>query len=67
MLSRWPVYERVLINLTNGSAINGLLVAQKGPLLVLADATLLMEAQDPVVLDGEIYIERTQVLFLQTA
>lgn len=67
MLSRWPVYERVLANLVDGSAINGLLIARRGPLLVLADATLLTPGHEPADLDGDIYIERDRVLFLQTA
>ncbi len=66
MLNRWPVYERVLANLIDGSAIDGLLVARRGQLLVLADATLLTEGHEPAQLDGEIYIERSRVLFLQS-
>jgi hypothetical protein len=65
MLARWPIYERVLVNLTDGSAINGLLIARRGPLLVLSDATLLTAGMEPAELDGEIYIERARVLFIQ--
>lgn len=67
MLSRWPVYERVLVNLIDGSAIDGLLIARRGELLVLSDATLLTDAHEPAALDGDIYVERSRVLFLQTA
>lgn len=67
MLGRWPIYERVLANLTDGSAINGLLIAKRGPLLVLADATLLSAGMEPADLDGEVYIERDRILFLQVA
>jgi hypothetical protein len=67
MFGRWPIYERVLVNLIDGSAINGLLVAQRGPLLILADCTLLTETHEPAQLDGEIYVERERVLFMQTA
>lgn len=63
--SRWPVFERILVNLVDGSAIDGLLIDQRGPLLVLADATLLTDASEPAPLDGKVYIEREQVLFLQ--
>lgn len=66
-LTRWPIYDRVLVNLTDGSAINALLIDQRGPLLVLSDGTLLTESGEPTPLDGEIYVERTQVLFIQTA
>jgi small nuclear ribonucleoprotein (snRNP)-like protein len=64
--SRWPVYERVLVNLTDGSAMNGLLVAKRGDLLVLTDVTLLEENHEPVELDGDVYIERFKIRFLQT-
>lgn len=63
--SPWPVYERVLVNLVDGSAVDGLLVRQRGPLLVLADAVLLPTDAEPVQMDGDIYIERTQVIFIQ--
>lgn len=62
---RWPVFERVLVNLIDGSAIDGLLVAKRGPVLVLADATLLTDANEPARLDGEVYVERSRVLFMQ--
>lgn len=65
--NRWPVYDRVLINLDDGTAIDGILVAQRGPLLILSDARLLSEAHEPADLDGDVYIERSRVLFLQTA
>lgn len=65
--NRWPVFERVLINLVDGSAIEGLLIDRRGPLLVVSDATLLTDASEPAQLDGEVYVERSRVLFLQTA
>jgi small nuclear ribonucleoprotein (snRNP)-like protein len=67
MFSPWPVYERVLVNLDNGTAVNGLLVSARRNLLVLADATLLGDTVEPTPLDGEVYIERARVLFMQTA
>lgn len=67
MLSRWPVYTRVLVNLIDGSAIDGMLIARKGPLLMLADCTLYSASAEPAQLDGDIYIERDRVLYLQTA
>lgn len=65
MLSRWPVYERVLANLDDGTAIDGVLIRKSGPLLVLADTTLYTPGMQPVTLDGEIYLERVRVLYLQ--
>lgn len=67
MLSRWPIYERVLANLVDGSAIEGVLIDRRGPLLILADAKLYAPGSEATPLDGEIYIERTRVLFLQAA
>lgn len=67
MLSRWPVYDRVLANLIDGSAIEGLLIRRSGPLLVLADCTLYTPSAEPAQLDGDIYLERERVLYLQTA
>lgn len=67
MFSPWPVYERVLVNLDNGTAVNGLLVSARRNLLVLADATLLGDTVEATPLDGEVYIERARVLFMQTA
>lgn len=66
MLIRWPVHERVLANLIDGSAIDGLLIRRSGPLLVLADAVLYTPGNESAVLDGHIYIERARVLYLQT-
>ena len=67
MFSPWPIYDRVLVNLIDGSAINGLLVRTKGRLLILNDATLFADGAEPSALDGDVYIEREKVLFLQTA
>ena len=66
-MRRWPVYDRVIVNLTDGSALDGLLVDQRGPLLVLSDATLLARGHEPTAMDGEVYVERDRVLFLQRA
>lgn len=63
--SRWPVYERVLANLVDGSAIQGVLLERRGPLLVLGDALLLTTDTKPTPMDGDVYIERDKVLFLQ--
>ena len=62
---RWPILDRVLVNLTDGSAIDGLLIDKRGPLLVLTDATLLTTANEPSAMDGRVFVERSQVLFIQ--
>ena len=65
MFSRWPLFSRVLVNLVDGTAIDGLLVDQKGPLLMLSDATLYSADTEPQTVDGDIYVERDRVLYLQ--
>lgn len=63
--SRWPLYESVLVNLQDGSAFEGVLVDRRGPLLVLANAWLHQQGVEPQGLDGQVYIERRQVSFIQ--
>jgi len=65
VLSYWPIYDQVVVNLTDGSAMRGVLVDKRGPLLVLAKASLLVPGEDPAPMDGQVYIERTQIAFLQ--
>jgi hypothetical protein len=64
--SHWPVCDRVLVNLLDGSAINGVLVDKRGPLLVLADAALIPAgSREPQPMDGQVFIERPQIAFIQ--
>lgn len=67
MLSRpWPICEHVLVNLVNGDALAGLLIDRRGPLLVLAHAALISaDATKPTEMDGQVYVERAQVSFIQ--
>jgi len=67
MFNRWPVYARVLVSLIDGSALEGLLTRKAGPLIVLSDATLYTREGEPARLDGDVYIERDRVLYLQVA
>jgi len=67
MLSRWPVYERVLVNFLEGTAVEGVLIRKSGPLIVLSDCTLYSPGAEPVQLDGDVYIERDQVLYMQAS
>jgi hypothetical protein len=62
---RWPVCERVLVNLEDGKAFDAVLYDQRGPLLMLRNATLIEPGAEPVAVDGEIVIERPRVLFIQ--
>ena len=67
MFSRWPIYERVLVNLFEGTAVDGVLIRKSGPLVVLSDATLFSPGAEPTRLDGNTYIERDQILYMQAA
>ncbi len=62
---RWPFHRRVMASLVSGDAMTGLLVACRGTHLVLAQAHLHSPSAETVPLDGEVYIERPKVLFLQ--
>jgi hypothetical protein len=64
-LTRWPVSSRVLVNMEDGRAFDGLLVAKRGPLLELADARLLAPGAEPVKVDGRVLVERPKVSFIQ--
>ncbi|PPH51205.1 hypothetical protein [Rathayibacter sp. AY1E1] len=57
--------RRVIVNLVDGSAFDGILYRQSGPLLVLRDATRLERGAEPLQLDGEAVIERDRVLYIQ--
>lgn len=64
--SRWPVRDRVLVNLDDGRAFDAILYAKRGPLLVLVDARLIEPGNpEPVAVDGEVVIERNRVAFIQ--
>jgi hypothetical protein len=58
------VSRRVMVNLTTGSAIQGILWDEKGPLIVLRDAQLHNEGGH-APLDGEVIIERDRIEFVQ--
>lgn len=67
---RLPVQgRRLIVNLTDGSAMRGVLVRSRGPWLVLEDAELLRvdagAVSGAVRIDGTAYIERPQILFVQ--
>ena len=62
----FPIAQRVMVNLHDGAAIRGVLIDQKGPLLVLAHAELLEPGQPGAPMDGQVYIERSHVAFIQS-
>ncbi|ONK09445.1 hypothetical protein [Streptomyces sp. MP131-18] len=63
--ARVAVRQRVVVNLSDGSAVDGVLLRRHRTLLVLGDATLLVPSSEPSRVDGELLVERSQVLFVQ--
>lgn len=57
--------RRVVVNLVNGTSIEGVLYRDPGNLLVLKNAVYLEPGSAPVPLDGDTVIERDRVLFVQ--
>lgn len=58
------INRRVVVNLVGGSAIDGVLWQDRGPLIVLKDANVHNEGGS-APLDGEVVIERTRIDFVQ--
>lgn len=62
---RFVVHRRVVVNLLSGRAIEGVVLSQDGPLLVVGDARLYEPGTEPSKVDGQVVIERSQVDFIQ--
>ena len=58
------INRRVVVNLTNGDAIGGVLLKDRGPLIVLGDAQL-HTSGGTAPMDGEVLIERDRIAFTQ--
>lgn len=61
---RLAMNKRVMVNLTTGTAIDGILWGDRGPLIVLKDANVHTNGQS-AALDSEVIIERTRIDFVQ--
>lgn len=61
--------RRIVVNLTDGTAMRGILTGTRGPWLVLQDSDLLREnaggVASAVRVDGVVYVERPRVVFVQ--
>ena len=55
----------VIVNLTNGEALQGVLWSSRGPWLTIRDAKILVEGATPRPLDGEAVVHRDRVTFVQ--
>lgn len=62
---RLVVARRVVVNLTSGQAVEGLLVRQQGPLLLLEQPVVHEPGAAPASADGQMVIERDRVAFVQ--
>lgn len=63
---RLAMSRRVMVNLTTGSAIDGVLWDERGQFIVLRDANLhVRESADPTPLDGEVILDRARIEFVQ--
>lgn len=63
----WHQFERctVLVNLRSGSAIRGVLIDGRAPILQLANAVLLEAEAEPAKIDGTAAIDFAQVAWVQ--
>lgn len=59
------LHRTVVVNLTNGASISGVLYRDPGNLIVLKNATYFEQGTEPAGLDGDTVIDRAQVLFVQ--
>jgi hypothetical protein len=62
---RLVVRRRVVVNLLDGKAFEGVVTRHEGPLLILRDVTYLEPGSPPASLDGEVLVERSRVDFIQ--
>lgn len=61
----YPVYQSVIVNTKTGKAFRGILWAKKRDVLVLKDAEISRGGGQWAQVDGEIYVDRLNVDFLQ--
>lgn len=64
---RLMLRRRVLVSLTSGRALTGVLWVRKGRLLVLKDASLHEQGTEPAAMDGDVVIDRDRVEYVQAA
>lgn len=57
--------RRVILNLTDGTAIQGVLWNSRGAWLTVRDSELLVNGATPQKIDGEAVLHRSRLLFIQ--
>lgn len=56
--------RRVVVQLDDGTAFEGIVTSRRGPLLVLADVTVRVPGGSQGI-DGTVVVERTRVVYVQ--
>lgn len=59
------VRRRGIVNLKSGRTFRGILWKQSGPLVVMRQAEMLEAGREPIPVDGEVVIERSEIEFIQ--
>lgn len=62
---RVALHRRVVVNTKTGQSLSGVLVEERGPILILKGAAMLTSSANPVSIDGDVVVERSNVDFLQ--
>lgn len=58
--------RRIIVNLKSGQSLDGVLIRQVGQLLFLREAMLLGAGDNPIQIDGEVIVERSEIDFIQS-
>lgn len=64
---RLATRQRVLVVLSSGRAVTGVLWARKGRCLVLKSAEMHEPGQEAISMDGDVVLDRDQVEYVQVA
>lgn len=59
------VRRRGIVNLKSGRTFRGILWKQSGPLVIMRQAEMLEAGREPIPVDGEVVIERSEIEFIQ--
>ena len=62
---RIAVSRRVIVHTKTGTSLSGVLVAERGPILILKGAAMLSTSANPITVDGDVVVERSNVDFVQ--
>lgn len=57
--------RRIIVNLKSGQSLDGFLIRQSGQLLFLRETALLDAGDNPIAIDGEVIVERSEIDFIQ--